>query len=98
MEYSTAIHAETAVIAQAAAQGVSTQGASLYVTTFPCPYCARLIAHSRIKRLFVSDSYATLGGQKLLEDAGIAIIKVEIDVATKEKALNSSRALPYPNK
>lgn len=96
LEYSTAIHAEAAVIAQAAAQGVSTQGASLYVTTFPCPYCARIVAQAGIAQLFVADSYATLDGHQLLESAGVEILQVAIDEQSKATAQKSSRGRTYP--
>ncbi len=77
MNYSTAEHAECAVIAEAARHGVSTNGASLYVTTFPCPYCARLIAHAGITKLYFTEGYATLDGEELLKLAGVEIIRVE---------------------
>ena len=77
MNYSTAEHSETAVIAEAARRGVSTNGASLYVTTFPCPYCARLIAHAGIANLYFTEGYATLDGEEILKLAGVEIIRVE---------------------
>lgn len=77
MNYSTAEHAETAVIAEAARRGVATEGASLYVTTFPCPYCARLIAHAGISKLYFTEGYATLDGEELLKLAGVEIIQVK---------------------
>ncbi len=77
MNYSTAEHAETAVIAEAARRGVATLGASLYVTTFPCPYCARLIAHAGITKLYFTEGYATLDGEELLKQAGVEIILVK---------------------
>lgn len=76
IEMSTSLHAEGAVIAHAAAQGISLRGADLYVTTFPCPYCARIIAYSGIKRLFYKDGYSVLDGEGLLRASGIEIIRV----------------------
>ena len=40
---STALHAEASLIAHAAKTGLSLEGADLFVSTFPCPQCARLI-------------------------------------------------------
>lgn len=77
IELSTAIHAEAAVIAKAASQGVTTQDCSLYVTTFPCPVCAKLIAAAGIATLFYSEGYALLDGQTVLTTAGIDIIQVK---------------------
>ncbi len=77
IEVSTAAHAEEIVIARAAATGVSLEGADLYVTTFPCPYCARLIAYAGIKRLFYKDGYSVLDGAELMKNRGVELIKVE---------------------
>ena len=51
LELSTATHAEAALIAAAARGGRSTAGATMYVTDFPCPPCAKLIAGAGIERL-----------------------------------------------
>lgn len=77
MEVSTAMHAEEAVIAAAAKQGVSLAGADLYVTTFPCPFCARLIAYSGIKRVFYKDGYSVLDGAELMRGQGVVLVMVE---------------------
>lgn len=77
MNYSTAEHAEAAVIAEAARRGVATESSSLYVTTFPCPYCARLIAHAGITKLYFTEGYATLDGEALLKQVGVEIIEVK---------------------
>jgi dCMP deaminase len=78
LEASTVLHSEAAVIAWAARdQGISLLGADLYVTTFPCPPCAKLIAYSGVKRLFYRDGYAVLDGQDSLESQGVEIIQVQ---------------------
>lgn len=92
MNYSTAEHAECAVIAEAARRGVGTEHAQLYVTTFPCPYCARLIAHAGISELYFAEGYATLDGEELLKQAGIKITKV----ITPNHARSRSLSMPYP--
>ncbi len=76
IELTTAIHAEAAVIAAAAKQGVATQGASLYVTTFPCPTCAKLIAQAGVKKVYFSEGYAVLDGLDVLQEAEVAIAKL----------------------
>lgn len=94
MNYSTAEHAETAVIAEAARGGIPTKGAQLFVTTFPCPYCARLIAHAGISQLYFVEGYATLDGEEIMKQAGVEIIKVDFD---KTAVPNRSKTKPYPN-
>ena len=76
LELSTATHAEAALIAGAARDGEATAGASIYVTTFPCPPCAKLIAGAGIERLYYRDGYAVLDGVDVLEAAGVEIVQV----------------------
>ncbi len=76
LELSTAMHAEARLISYAARDGISTAGAALYVTDFPCPPCAKLIAGAGIDTLYFSTGYAVLDGQDVLEAAGLRIIQV----------------------
>jgi dCMP deaminase len=76
LELSTAMHAEARLIAQAARDGRSTVGAELYVTDFPCPPCAKLIAASGVARLHYRTGYAVLDGQDILGAAGVEIVLV----------------------
>jgi dCMP deaminase len=76
-DLSTAIHAEAAVVAQAARAGISLDGADLYVTTFPCPACARLIAETGFRRCFFSRAYSVLDGDQVLRAAGVELIWVD---------------------
>lgn len=77
LELSTALHGEAGAIAEAARQGVSLEGADIYVSTFPCPPCAKLIAYSGIKRIYYSAGYGVLDGESILRDRGVEIIFVE---------------------
>lgn len=77
IELSSYIHAEAQVIAAAARQGISTAGAQLYVTTFPCPVCAKLLAAAGISRLYYRAGYSTLDGADVLTGAGVEIIHVQ---------------------
>lgn len=71
------MHSEADIVAQAAKSGESLQGTNLYTTTFPCGNCARLIAHSGIKRVFYTDGYSTLDAEDILRAAGVEIILVK---------------------
>jgi deoxycytidylate deaminase len=51
IEFVRAVHAEMAVITDAARRGVVTDGATLYVTTFPCHHCARHVVASGVRRV-----------------------------------------------
>jgi dCMP deaminase len=76
-DLSTAIHAEAAVVAQAARDGISLAGADLYVSTFPCPACARLIAEARFRRCLFARPYSVLDGEQVLRAAGVQLIWVD---------------------
>lgn len=51
MEFSRAVHAETAVVADAARRGASLAGATLLTTMFPCHMCAPVIVAAGIARV-----------------------------------------------
>jgi dCMP deaminase len=78
LKVSTAIHAEAILIAEAAKQGISLEGAELLVTTFPCPVCAKQIAYSGIKKVYFIDGYSVLDGKRILEDKEIKTEKIKI--------------------
>lgn len=77
IELTTAIHAEAKLVAEAAAAGLSLTGAELYVTDFPCPNCAKLIAHSGIKKVYFAKGYSVLDGERVLKTAGVEIIQIK---------------------
>ncbi len=76
LEISTATHAEARLIADAARAGRATEGGVMYVTDFPCPPCAKLIAAAGVKRLHYRQGYAVLDGQDVLDAAGVEIVAV----------------------
>lgn len=76
LELTTATHAEAALIARAAREGKATAGATMLVTDFPCPPCAKLIAGAGIARLYFRDGYAVLDGEDVLEAAGVEVVRI----------------------
>lgn len=87
---SRAVHAEANAIAQAAKHGISTEGASIYVTLEPCLSCLKLIISAGIKEVF----YETLfnaGEKALVRDSfvseGLVTFKqIQLSAATTQKA------------
>lgn len=77
IEISTGFHAEASLIAEAARRGIPLEGADLYVTVFPCPPCAKLIAYSGVKNLYCGGGYGVLDGEDILKGRGVAIIYVD---------------------
>jgi len=77
LELSTTTHAEAQLIADAARRGVATEGAVMYVTDFPCPPCAKLVAAAGVSRLYFRTGYAVLDGNDILVAGGVEIVRVE---------------------
>jgi cytidine deaminase len=69
IEFGRAVHAEMSAIVDAARRGVAIEGASLYVTTFPCHHCARHIAAAGIRRVVYIYPYAKSLARDLHSDA-----------------------------
>ena len=78
-DLSTAIHGEASLIARAAKEGISLDGSFIYVTTFPCPGCAKLIVDAGIKKIFYQKGYSLLDAENILKSAGVEIVMVKID-------------------
>lgn len=76
IDKSTALHAEAGLITEAARTGQTLVGTHLYVTTFPCPNCAKLIAYSGITKLYFSEGYAMVDGESILKNKGVEIIQL----------------------
>ena len=69
LEYSRAVHAEMDAILSAAREGSSTVGAKLFVTTFPCHYCARHIVSAGIDEVQFIEPYPKSRAFELHGDA-----------------------------
>ncbi len=74
------LHAEANAITKVAKSNNSSDGATLYITTSPCMECAKLIIQAGIIRVVFSDPYHIDDGVKLLQRAGIEIIKMNISM------------------
>ncbi|MGJ5672973.1 MAG: deoxycytidylate deaminase [Nostochopsis sp.] len=87
---SRAVHAEANAIAQAAKHGISTQGASIYVTLEPCLSCLKLIISAGIKEVFYETLFNV--GDALVRDSfvkeGLVTLKqIQLSEATTQKAV-----------
>ncbi len=76
IELSNAEHAEARAIAEAAKRGIALNGASLCVSTFPCPVCAKLIATAELKRSFFRKDTPLGMVKKILRAEDIKIHRV----------------------
>ncbi|WP_228565343.1 anti-phage dCTP deaminase [Myxococcus sp. AB036A] len=69
IEFSRAVHAEMDALLGAARQGVSPVGGRLYVTTFPCHYCARHIVAAGIDEVQYIEPYPKSRALALHDDS-----------------------------
>ncbi|MEM2083473.1 MAG: cytidine/deoxycytidylate deaminase family protein [Nitrososphaerota archaeon] len=69
------LHAEQNCIIQAAVFGVSTKGATLYTTHFPCSICAKMIINAEISEIVYEEDYDDELAKELLKEANIKLRK-----------------------
>lgn len=73
-EYGRVVHAEMDAITSCSRRGVSTQGAAIFCTTFPCHNCAKHIIVSGFKKVIYIEPYPK---SKALEMHSDSITKIE---------------------
>ena len=73
------LHAEANAITKVAQSNNSSENAILYVTTAPCMECAKLVIQAGIIRVVYADKYQHEEGLRLLERAGIELVKMDIN-------------------
>ncbi len=71
-----ALHAEQNAILQAALNGVSTRGATVYVTCQPCNVCAKMIINAGIVRVVFEGDYPDPFAMELFEEAGMELVRL----------------------
>ena len=74
------IHAETNAIIQAALHGVSTRGASCYVTHLPCINCTKALINAGITRIVYGEAYRMdENANKFLKTADIKVVQFSMN-------------------
>lgn len=69
------VHAEQNAICQAARQGISINGATLYCKMTPCRVCAMLIINCGIKRVYCEKRYHNgIESEEMFQEAGIELV------------------------
>ena len=79
IEISRAVHAEQNAISQAAENGISTKGATLYCTTYPCILCIRTIINAGIKKVIYKEYYPDDGTTDIAKRSNIEMIQFKND-------------------
>jgi len=71
IEICRGIHAEQNALVQAAAFGISVNGATLYCTHEPCITCTKMLVNAGIRTFVVAERYPDEFGRRMLEEAGV---------------------------
>ncbi|MGL4820804.1 MAG: ComE operon protein 2 [Bacilli bacterium] len=80
------VHAEVNAILQCASQGIPTQGATIYVTHFPCLNCTKTIIQSGIRTVMYAKDYRNNPyAIEMFESAGVKVVHVPFE---KDAVLN----------
>nr|WP_170007735.1 ComE operon protein 2 [Bacillus fonticola] len=74
------VHAEMNALLQCAKLGVGTNSASIYVTHFPCPNCAKAIIQAGISHVYYANVYHNHPyAVELLAEAGITVMHIPFE-------------------
>ncbi|MGA7416115.1 MAG: deaminase, partial [Bryobacteraceae bacterium] len=89
-EFGRAVHAEMDALLSCGRNGVSTRGALLYATTFPCHNCTRHIIAAGVKRVVYVEPYAKSQAAQLHEDA------IRVEATAIGRSSKTVRDAPVP--
>jgi len=73
------IHAEQNAIIQAAVNGVSVKGGTMYCTNQPCSICAKMIVNAEIKTVYIADAYPDKLAESMFADADVNVILMDMN-------------------
>lgn len=72
-----AVHSEQNAIMNALKTGNDLKGASIYVNTYPCSTCMKLIIQSGIREIYYVDEYVNEFTKNMAEEAGVKLVKLD---------------------
>ena len=72
-----AVHGEQNAILNALKTGEDLKGAMIFVNTYPCATCAKLIIQVGIKEIYYIDEYENDFTKNMLEEAGVKLVKMD---------------------
>jgi dCMP deaminase len=75
------VHAEINALAQAARSGVRVDGATVYLTTYPCWPCTKALLNAGITRIVYAESYRP-DPLVVSHTAALGVELVQVPVAT----------------
>lgn len=70
------ICAEQVIISEAARRGESLDGGIIYITSYPCSICAKMLVSAGIKKIICGGEFEDELTNDFLKEVGISIIKM----------------------
>ncbi len=67
------IHAEEQCLRKLLAEGVKAAGATVYLTSSPCPSCSKLLVGAKVKRVVYAEEYRITAGIDYLKKYGVLV-------------------------
>ena len=83
------IHAEMNAIIQCSVHGISTQGATAYVTNMPCTNCAKALIGAGIKEVVIFSDYHDTLAEDFFKKAQVLLRRIPIPENTIDYDLES---------
>ena len=77
LELCHVLHAEANLISLAAKKGISLEGTTMYVTSFPCSICSKAIANAGIKKLVFLGEYSNFEGLLYLKSHKVKVLRLK---------------------
>lgn len=71
------LHAEANIVSKSSREGISLNGADIYVTLSPCLPCALLLYQAGVKMVTYDEEYRLVDGIEFLKRKNIAVHKYE---------------------
>lgn len=78
IDVSLSEHAEAGAVSYFARTSLLMEGAKLYVTTFPCPTCARLLVSAGIKEVYYAGGYSLVNAREVFRSARVKVVRVKM--------------------
>lgn len=72
------LHAELNCILKSAKEGVSIEGATMYITMSPCLHCSAMMVQAGIKEVVFLENYRDTSGLDLLRQAGVKYRQIKL--------------------
>lgn len=72
------IHAEMNAILQCSIHGISTEGATAYITNMPCTNCSKALIAAGIRQIVIFSDYHDTKAEEFFKIANVEIVRLEM--------------------